>query len=195
MDGKMFKEAWNENNLIHYNQEVLSRYNVPENICGNLVRYGLPDSAAPYLNFECAPQMEGLENDYFYLGYTGNGDLICLNRSTENIVILEHEIYNIDEDEDEDYEYDEEDEGYDEDEGEDYEYEGCILLNSSIDKLYDFLVIYKIFMEETDKNGKLLNEEIENLKKKFEETDEKAMRVKDSFWNQEIQTLERSLMY
>ena len=192
MEAQKFVEIWDDNEFIRYNERILRKYKVSEENCEGLSKYGLPESAAPYLNFECVSEkkMENLEEGYFYLGYTGNGDWICLNVNTGNIIIIDREMYYNDaEDEDMDVM---ESEDIEED-GLDYEYEGYTLLNSSLNKLYEFLVIYKDFIKKNLKERtNCFENEIKNLELKFKSIDEEAMHIDDCFWNQEIRMLENS---
>lgn len=188
MEGKKFSEIWNNSNLVKYDKEMLHKGKVSPKVCEILSKYGLPQNAAPYLNFECM-HMDELEEGYFYLGYTGNGDFICLNTLTENIIIIDHEMY-YDKEEYYDDEGDDDEEIY---EGEDYEYEGYTLMNTGIDKLYDFIVLYYEFMQRRVKNGGRYSKiEIDRLKTEFEFCDKDALLVDDCFWNQEILLLERN---
>lgn len=196
MEAKKFVENLNGEEFIYYDKKTLEEYRMPEKICENLSRYGLPESAAPYLNFEIVDmaQLENAEDGYFYLGYTGNGDWICINILNGKILIIDHEMYDDYMDEDEtDVDEDKENVMPEDDEGEDYEYEGFTLVNSSLDALYGCLVSYKEFIQkEMIKGTDAYIEEVEKLKDTFANIDSAAMQIEDSFWNQEIEELKEN---
>ncbi len=136
------------------------------------------DCPSPYLNFEKIDMndLEFLEEDYFYLGYTGNGDWICINTKSGEVIIIDHESY--------------EDEEYEDEECEDYDYEGFTLLNSSLEALYECLLNYEEFIQKRLKQGTgQYYAEVKNLKNVFMNIDKKAMQREDGFWYDELNSL------
>lgn len=175
--------------FVTYKLQTLLQRGVSRELSSALSEFGLPESAAPYLNFESMEDMSFLFGDYYYLGFTGNGDWICLNSRNGKILIVDHEIYG-----DEDYEGEEEsgDEN-EEDVWEDEDFEGICLLNTSLEKLCDCLLAYKNFVQDT------LSDDVEHDRKEYEklvlqlersltEIDEKAME-EDGFWAVEVCSL------
>jgi SUKH-4 immunity protein len=57
-----------------------------------LEKVGFPQDAAPYLNFgHCRYPRELVPAEYVFLGSTNDGDLICLEPRSGNVVRLDHE--------------------------------------------------------------------------------------------------------
>ncbi len=179
--------------FVKYNPQILLQRGVSEELKNQLSEYGLPESAAPYLNFKNIEDMSFLFRDYYYLGFTGNGDWICLSSKSGKILIVDHEIYGEEEDDD-NYESDVEHSTEDtEDVCDDEDFEGIYLLNTSLEKLCNYLLVYRSFVEETlsdnvkndcKEYGKLMLQ----LKKTLTQIDEKAM-GDDGFWAMEISSL------
>ena len=83
MNAEEFITKWGENDIVFYNADMLSKRGISPEYQKYLSQYGLPESAAPYLNFEAIDieNMSFLFKDYYYLGFTGNGDWICIKNS------------------------------------------------------------------------------------------------------------------
>ena len=187
-----WKKAEPDSIFVKYNPQILLQRGVSEELKNQLSEYGLPESAAPYLNFKNIEDMSFLFRDYYYLGFTGNGDWICLSSKNGKILIVDHEIYG--EEEDDNYESDVENSTEDtEDVCDDEDFEGIYLLNTSLEKLCEYLLVYRSFVEETlsdhvkndcKEYGKLMLQ----LKKTLTQIDEKAMED-DGFWAMEISSL------
>lgn len=189
MKAKEFAEKWSGDKLITFDYDIMRGLNLNEKDCEILSKYGLPEGASPYLNFEKIDMnsLEFVEEDYFYLGYTGNGDWICINTKSGELIIIEHDDYEDDDYEDGDYE----DEQYeDEEECEDYDYEGFTFLNSSLEALYECLLSYEEFIQKRLKQGTdQYYAEVNNLKNVFMNIDKKAMHREDGFWYGELNSL------
>lgn len=134
MKVKEFAEKWSGDKLKTFDYDIMRELNLNEEDCEVLSKYGLPESASPYLNFEKIDMnsLEFVEENYFYLGYTGNGDWIYINIKNGELIIIEHDSY---------------DEEYEDGESEDYDYEGFTLLNSSLETLYECLLSYEEFIQ------------------------------------------------
>ncbi len=189
---------WDKNTsgstFIKYNLQTLLQRGVSKELSSLLSEYGLPESAAPYLNFENIKDMSFLFDEYYYLGFTGNGDWICLNSKNGKILIVDHEIYGDaegdDDESDDDENYNDESS---EDTYEDEDFEGICLLNSSLEKLYDCLLAYRLFVQErlsedVKKDCGKYEKCIAQLEKSITEIDKKAMEG-ESFWAMEISSL------
>ena len=189
-----WKKAEPDSIFVKYNPQILLQRGVSEDLKHQLSEYGLPESAAPYLNFENIEDMSFLFCDYYYLGFTENGDWICLSSKNGKVLIIDHEIYGDEEEEDEDYESDVENSAEDaEDVCDDEDFEGIYLLNTSLEKLYDCLLAYRSYVEETlfdnvKNDCKEYEKLMLQLKKTLTQIDEKAMED-DGFWAMEISSL------
>ncbi len=178
--------------FVTYKLQALLQRGVSRGVSSALSEFGLPESAAPYLNFESMEDMSFLFGDYYYLGFTGNGDWICLNSRNGKILIVDHKIYG--DEEDDDYEGEEEsgDEN-EEDVWEDEGFEGIYLLNTSLEKLCDCLLVYKNFVRDTlsddvEDDCKEYEKLVLQLERSLTEIDEKAME-EDGFWAMEVCSL------
>lgn len=178
-----------DSTFVKYNQQTLLQRGVSKELSSLLSEGGLPESAAPNLNFENIENMSFLFDEYYYLGFTGNGDWICLDSKSGKILIVDHDMY-ADEEDDEDENYDDESS---EDTYEDEDFDGICLLNSSLEKLYDCLLAYRFFVQErlsedVKKDCEKYKKCIAQLKKSITEIDKKAMES-ESFWAMEISSL------
>lgn len=188
MNAEEFMAKWGEDDIIFYNADMLSQRGISPKYKNYLSKYGLPESAAPYLNFETIniENMSFLFDDYFYLGFTGNGDWICIKNSSGKILIVDHEIYSEDgEDSEEDEEGNNEtDESTETDDDE--EFEGIILMNTSLETLYECLLAYKEFVNKhIPENSAEYRKELGILEKTLTQIDTHAMNV-DGFWRNAI---------
>ena len=191
MEAREFARKWSGDELICYDNEVLKKFHLSEKDRENLSQYGLPESAAPYLNFENIDMqnIENLEEGYFYLGYTGNGDWICININSGKILIIAHEMYDYEDEYEEDQD-DESDTYQEDDDCEDYDYEGYTLVNSSLEAFYEFILKYEELMQKKFEEGtEEFRKNVEILKETFISIDNEAMKREDCFWNEEIDNL------
>ena len=101
---KEFLDKWNKDiyPLVEYDANILDLLKLNEDAKEFLIKAGLPDSAAPFLNFVSSAKGGAVrfnEKDkvgeefskYIYLGFTGNGDPICVIEETGRMVYLDHE--------------------------------------------------------------------------------------------------------
>lgn len=169
-----WKLIWEED-LIKFSVDSLSDIDIDEDAKRFLIEAGLPDSAAPELNFvDGLPsicEQYGLPEEYGnyrYMGFTGWGDPVCLSLNNGFIVHLDHE--------------------------EEFEYETFI--NSSIPQLVESLLAYAQFIKETQKeNGAdafFDNNIPDRLKtwiaEEFERIDPRIM--EGGFWLTELENLD-----
>lgn len=189
MKAKEFVSKWGEDNMTVYNANMLSKRGVSAGDQEYLSKYGLPESAAPNLNFELISieDMSFLFDDYYYLGYTGNGDWICIQNSSGKLLIVDHEIYGEDE---ETFDEEEEEEEGDSSETEDEEeFEGILLMNSSLEALYACLLAYRDFVQKhISSDSAEYRKELNNLEKTLVQIDRSAMNG-DGFWSNALYDL------
>ena len=187
MKATEFTEKWAGEPLICYDGAVLKNYGLRDADIEILSDYGLPESVAPYLNFEeiDAEDIEYVEKGYFYLGYTGDGDWIGINASSGKILVISHEL-----DEYADDDFPDDDMQEESEECEDYDYVGFTLVNTSLESLYECMLQYQAFLEKRLTEGtEAYIENVKALKEKLIEADREAMQREDCFWNEEIKKL------
>ena len=102
-----FVKNWNSQNerevLLHFPPESLADVKIPVDARNFLLEAGLPDSAAPFLNFEVpkkgslptVSQEWKLPENYSHfrvIGFNGSGDPICLDENASGAVVyLNHD--------------------------------------------------------------------------------------------------------
>ena len=72
--------------LLPYERKAVDMLSVRAEDKEFLLKVGMPVAAAPYLNFSNQPRSFG---KYFIIGYTGSGDIICIEGN--KVVIVNHE--------------------------------------------------------------------------------------------------------
>ena len=217
MKAKEFTEKWTGEPLICYDEAALRANGLRDGDIAILSEYGLPESAAPYLNFEekDAEEIGYMEPGYFYLGYTGDGDWIGINAGSGKILVIaqdldeyigddfsdddgQEDMEGSEEDEEreeneesgEDEENEEDGEGAEDEECEDYDYVGFTLMNTSLEALYECMLQYAGFLQKRLPEGtREYTENVELLKEKLAAADPEAMQREDCFWNEEIKKL------
>ncbi len=193
MKAKEFTEKWIREPLVCYNETALRAYGLREEDLTILSKYGLPESAAPYLNFEemNVQDIGYIEEGYFYLGYTGDGDWIGINTGSGKILVIAQDLDAYDDDDFAgDDEQEEAAESGESKKCEDYDYVGFTLMNTSLEALYECMLNYSTFLQKRLPEGsKEYAANVELLKEKLIETDLEAMRREDCFWNEEIKKL------
>lgn len=186
MDYKELIKDWESEKLFKFDMHDLSGRGLNEETADFLSNVGLPTSAAPFLSFagESEKKLSSIFNTfeteedshkYFLsIGSDGAGDPICIALQNEcQVVTLNHE--------------------------EDFE---PTFMNSSVRELFQFLTLYKRFVEEIIReNGEdafldanFTDSSYEELKKAMEAADNKALR-NNSFWAQELAQLLRKREY
>ncbi len=195
MKANEFTEKWTGDPMICYEEAVLKQFKLRDGDIKILSKYGLPESAAPYLNFEemDAEDIGYVEEGYYYLGYTGDGDWIGINTNSGKILVISHELdeYVGDDITDDDIADDDMQEEAEESEDcEDYDYVGFTLVNTSLDALYECMLYYQAFLQKRLTEGtEAYIENVKALKEKLIEADQEAMQREDCFWNEEIKKL------
>lgn len=174
---KSFSDKWNKDvfPLVEYAMEKINPLSLPKDSKDFLIEAGLPESAAPFVNFKSSFKGGGSRlnekfkeckkfSHYIYLGFTGNGDPICIVENTGEVVYLDHE-------------------------------DGCseTFINSSIQQLAESLLEYSEFIKKIKQaNGKKAFLEksapkdlIDWVYNKLSEIDSKSLE-QGCFWNEEI---------
>lgn len=88
--------------LVSYDEKIIKKLGLTEEVKTFLKEAGLPEAAPPYLTFESSKQGGAIavgkkyralkkKDGYIYLGYTAEGDIICVVEETGNVVIISHE--------------------------------------------------------------------------------------------------------
>lgn len=180
MDYKELIKNWKSDELYKFDVHDISGKGLNEAAAGFLSIVGLPTSAAPFLSFagDSERELDNISDIYeteedrhrYFLGIgsDGAGDPVCLDLRNEcQVVTLNHE--------------------------EDFE---PTFMNSSVSELFQFLTLYKRFVEEVIReNGEdafldanFTDSQYEELKKAMEAVDNKALRT-NTFWAQELAQL------
>ena len=196
MKAKEFTENWTGEPLICYDETALRANGLRDGDIAVLSKYGLPESAAPYLNFEemDAQDIGYVEAGYYYLGYTGDGDWIGIHTDSGKILVIaqDPDEYSDDDfsDDDGQEENEEDGEGQEDEACEDYDYVVFTLMNTSLEALYECMLRYGGFLQKRlpEGTGEYI-EQVELLREKLREADPEAMQREDCFWNEEIRKL------
>ncbi len=101
---EIFLSKWDKEicPLVSYKEKYIKKLGLSNEVKSFLIEAGLPEAAAPYLNFEASAQGGAIavgkkykelkkKKGYIYLGYTGNGDIICAVEKTGNVIVISHE--------------------------------------------------------------------------------------------------------
>ncbi|QHL89154.1 hypothetical protein GU926_17635 [Nibribacter ruber] len=180
MNYKELIKDWESEELYRFNMYDLSGKGLYEGTINFLSTVGLPTSAAPFLSFAGDSERElssisdtfetGEEKHKYFLsiGSDGAGDPVCIDLGNEcQVLIFNHE--------------------------EDFE---PTFMNSSVRELFQFLTLYKRFVEEVIRvNGEdafldadFTDSQYDELKKALEAADKNALRA-NTFWAQELAQL------
>lgn len=174
MDAKKFTELWQSENspLIKFQLKTDMAAGLSELTASILKNHGLPKTAEPWLNFmeflivdeSVSDVLNGL--NYYPIGYLANGDIICIDKADEKLMICDHE---------------------------DMTY--TWMLNSSLGALYDSLVLFRDFITEVNeknpdysRNFKIPDGMLDTLARDFKEADKESYE-NEGFWYTEIQAL------
>ncbi|MBC5773144.1 SUKH-4 family immunity protein [Pontibacter sp. KCTC 32443] len=171
---------WESEKLFRFDMHDLSDKGLNEETIAFMSIVGLPTSAAPFLSFAGDSEKvlssifdtfetgEDRHKYFLSIGSDGAGDPVCIDLRNEcHVIILNHE--------------------------EDFE---PTFMNSSVNELFQFLTLYKKFVEKIIRvNGEdafldadFTDSQYEELKKAMEEVDNKALRT-NTFWAQELAQL------
>lgn len=174
-----FKEKWNAQiyPLIEYTVEKVNKLDIPLESKIFLSEAGLPESSAPFLNFEdihkggLSTLKEKYNNDkyseYIYIGFTGEGDILAIENKSGVIISINHETFK------------------------------KIYVNKSIPQLAESLLEYAEFIKLIKQtngrraylNRECSNEQLELIKNKLINIDDKSI-DNNNFWWDEISLFE-----
>ncbi len=182
MSPEIFRERWCDDEdevLVAFPAESVTRLSLSETSHEFLISAGLPDSAAPFLDFQ-APE-SGMLPDvsekwnqdpsfqrYRIIGNNGSGDPVCLDEAENGwVVYLNH----------------------------DFDFKP-VLINLSIQALAESLLVYRQFIRETqEQNGEdawldcdIPDELLERLESELKRIDTAGMSP-DCFWTMELERL------
>jgi hypothetical protein len=166
---EVFMDKWDSlrRPLIRYEKSILNEKNLPKEVIRFLSDIGMPSSVPPYLSFRALSKSdlssEPIPMGFLLIGYTANGDYICISEKSE-IIILDHEDNTI-----------------------------VSFMNSSIPQLLEFFLEYVDFIKNIQTvNGRKAfiennapPEMVAQLKKRFYEIDSAALQ-ENSFWDEEL---------
>jgi len=101
---KEFSDKWNSDvfPLIDYDIANINSLALSKETKNFLIETGLPESAASFLNYESSSKwgstgltekfgLNSYDKMYIYLGFTGTGDLICVDEKSGEVLSLDHE--------------------------------------------------------------------------------------------------------
>lgn len=172
MNAKEFTELWKDTPMIKFNLETPMTDGLSEAVYSELKEFGLPKTAEPWLSF-----MEFLlvdektavvlnELNFYPIGYLANGDIICVDKMTNQIMICDHE-----------------------------ELTYTWMLNSSLAALYESITVFREFIVRVNqknpgfaRNYKIPDGMLDELAAKLKKCDSESYNNK-GFWFTEIQAL------
>ena len=173
MNAQEFARQWKETPLVRFSLTSLTAQGLSEAVREALGQYGLPASAEPWLQFmeirrtdeRTAAALDELQ--FYPIGYLPNGDLICIDKNTDRIMICDHE--------EPDYTWP---------------------LNSSLEALYESVTLYADFIGEVNRKNprfasdfKIPDGMLARLEADLKACDPAAFGQK-GFWFTEIQALD-----
>lgn len=174
MNAKEFSKTWAAP-LVKYTLASPAASGLSEAVRDALGQYGLPTSAEPWLQFTEILRTDertaaALDELHFYpIGYLPGGDLICMDKATDRVMICDHE--------EPDYTW---------------------ILNSSLEALYESVTLYADFIREVNlKNPRFASDfkipdgMLAKLEADLKACDPAAFGQK-GFWFTEIQALDDS---
>lgn len=135
-----FLDKWNRDTygLVGYKEAKINSFSLNNQTKDFLIKAGLPESAPPFLTFEDSTNgggirlteknnsLEEIFSSFIYFGYTGNGNPVCIDESTSEVVYIDYDNEN-----------------------------KSVLINSSIAKFVEFLLVYVEFINKVKaENGR-----------------------------------------
>lgn len=176
MKAQDFSRQWRKSPLVRFALSTPAARGLSESSAVALRECGLPASAEPWLRF-----MEFIRTDdktagaleklgYYPIGILPNGDIICIDKSSDRVMICDHE---------------------------DLSY--TWILNSSLESLYECLMIFDAFIAEVNRKNprfasdfKIPDGMLQDFEARLTNCDEQAIALK-GFWFTEIQALDDSV--
>ena len=176
MKAQEFSRQWKKSSLVRFALTSSAAKGLSEKTAAALHEYGLPSAAEPWLRFmeflrtddKTAAALKQL--DYFPIGLLPNGDIICIDKSSDRIMICDHE---------------------------DLSY--TWILNTSLESLYESLMIFDAFIAEVNRRNprfasdfKIPDGMLKDFEARLTRCDAQAIALK-GFWFTEIQALDDSV--
>lgn len=172
MNAKEFTELCKDVPMIKFNLKTPMTDGLSKAVAYELKEFGLPETAEPWMSFMefllvDEKTAEALNKLNFYpIGYLANGDIICVDKATDKIMICDHEDLT------------------------------CIwMLNSSLAALYESIAAFRDFIvrvnqKNTDfaRNYKIPDGMLDELAAELKNCDSESYR-NEGFWFTEIQAL------
>ncbi|PEI82490.1 hypothetical protein CN679_27820 [Bacillus pseudomycoides] len=176
MNPNEFLKRWNQKvyPLVHYEEDKLKNSDIPVACKYFLLKSGLPESAAPFLNFESTKNgtLLTLKEKYnvdasyernIYLGFTGEGNILSMKVPSGMVVCIDHETMEE------------------------------VYVNQSIPQLAECMLEYSEFIKRIKEvngrhaylNRECKKEDLEVIIEKFIEIDKDCLNH-NTFWNEEI---------
>lgn len=162
--------------LVNYEESVINSFSIDNQTKDFLIKAGLPESAPPFLTFESSINGGGIRlteknnslgklyNSFIYLGYTGNGNPVCIDESNSQIVYIDYDNEN-----------------------------KSVLINSSIATFAESLLIYIEFVKKIKAENRrrayiqknATKELLDWISKSLYQIDAISL-IQDSFWEEEL---------
>ena len=176
MKAQDFSRQWQKSPLVRFSLSTPAARGLRQSVASALHEYGLPATAEPWLKF-----MEFLRTDdktaaaleqlgYYPIGVLPNGDIISIDKSSDRVMICDHE---------------------------DLSY--TWILNSSLESLYECLMIFDAFIAEVNRKNprfasdfKIPDGMLQDFEARLTNCDGQAIALK-GFWFTEIQALDDSV--
>lgn len=179
MNPNEFRKRWNPKlySFVQYEEDKLKNLDIPVTCKHFLLKAGLPESAAPFLNFEPTKKgsLRNLKEKYnfdasyeknIYLGFTGEGHILSMKEPSGMVVCIDHETMEE------------------------------VYVNQSIPQLAECILEYSEFIKRVKEvNGKhaYLNrecnkEDLEVMIGKFTAIDKDCLNH-NTFWSEELESL------
>lgn len=175
MNAQEFSQRWTGSSLIQFALSTPSAQGLSDTSRETLSAFGLPQNAEPWLHFiefilTDEHTAAALEKLHFYpIGYLANGDIICIDKNTDRVMICDHE-----------------------------EPDYIWILNSSLGALYESILLYADFIAEVNRRNpnfssdfKIPDGMLAALEDKLKACDSAAFAEK-GFWYTEIEALDDS---
>ncbi|MRN57383.1 SUKH-4 family immunity protein [Paenibacillus monticola] len=171
--GKWKKETYG---LVDFDEKVIELFSLSRETKDFLIKAGFPESSPPFLTFESSTKGGGVrltekyedaEEEYskfIYVGFTGNGDPICIDEENDEVLYFDNENDNEE-----------------------------IFINSSISQLAESMIAYVDFIEKIkDVNGKkaflernATKDLLSWIANRLEKIDSDSL-IQGSFWEEEL---------
>lgn len=164
-----FTKKWKRSEIIKFDLSSPSAEGLSEVSTEALREYGLPAEAEPWLSFGEGDFADA--QGFFPIGRLANGSLLCIEKATDRIVIIDRD-----------------------------DPDDIWILNSSIEALYESLVIFDAFIVEVNRrnpkfatNYKIPEGMLGELKDNLTACDSEAMAAK-GYWYCELGVLDDSAL-